>query len=73
MSTSSNENNINVGVDTGKSQLDIYFVQLHVLLEEALKLKRIGYLHAEGYTAGEMKHGPIALADTELFIITLMT
>ena len=35
-------------------------------LEGALKLKEISYLHAEGYPAGEMKHGPIALADPEL-------
>jgi len=41
-------------------------------LEGALKLKEISYLHAEGYPSGEMKHGPIALADTELFTIALM-
>jgi len=41
-------------------------------LEGALKLKEISYLHAEGYPAGEMKHGPIALADAELFTIALM-
>ncbi|WP_066355889.1 glutamine--fructose-6-phosphate transaminase (isomerizing) [Aliarcobacter skirrowii] len=41
-------------------------------LEGALKLKEISYLHAEGYAAGEMKHGPIALADPELFTIALM-
>ncbi|MDR3347633.1 MAG: glutamine--fructose-6-phosphate transaminase (isomerizing) [Helicobacteraceae bacterium] len=40
-------------------------------LEGALKLKEISYLHAEGYPAGEMKHGPIALADSELFTIAL--
>ena len=40
--------------------------------EGALKLKEISYLHAEGYPAGEMKHGPIALADPELFTIALM-
>ena len=43
----------------------------HWLLEGALKLKEISYLHAEGYPAGEMKHGPIALADPELFTIAL--
>ena len=42
-------------------------------LEGALKLKEISYLHAEGYPAGEMKHGPIALADPELFTIALMS
>ena len=41
-------------------------------LEGVLKLKEISYLHAEGYPAGEMKHGPIALADPELFTIALM-
>ena len=41
-------------------------------LEGALKLKEISYLHSEGYPAGEMKHGPIALADPELFTIALM-
>lgn len=41
-------------------------------LEGALKLKEISYLHAEGYAAGEMKHGPIALADSNLFTIALM-
>ena len=41
-------------------------------LEGALKLKEISYMHAEGYPAGEMKHGPIALADAELFTIALM-
>ena len=41
-------------------------------LEGALKLKEISYLHAEGYPAGEMKHGPIALADERLFTIALM-
>lgn len=41
-------------------------------LEGALKLKEISYLHAEGYPGGEMKHGPIALADSELFTISLM-
>ncbi|MFC2491395.1 MAG: glutamine--fructose-6-phosphate transaminase (isomerizing) [Campylobacter curvus] len=41
-------------------------------LEGALKLKEISYLHAEGYPSGEMKHGPIALADEKLFTIALM-
>ena len=42
-------------------------------LEGALKLKEISYLHAEGYPAGEMKHGPIALADPELFTVVLLS
>lgn len=41
-------------------------------LEGALKLKEISYLHAEGYPSGEMKHGPIALADSLLFCVALM-
>lgn len=41
-------------------------------LEGALKLKEISYLHAEGYPAGEMKHGPIALADDGLAVVALM-
>lgn len=41
-------------------------------LEGALKLKEISYLHAEGYASGEMKHGPIALVDANLFTIALM-
>ncbi|MDR1285642.1 MAG: glutamine--fructose-6-phosphate transaminase (isomerizing) [Campylobacteraceae bacterium] len=41
-------------------------------LEGALKLKEISYLHAEGYPAGEMKHGPIALVDSKLFTVALL-
>ncbi len=41
-------------------------------LEGALKLKEISYIHAQGYPAGEMKHGPIALADEKLFTVALM-
>jgi len=48
---------------------DIFFP---LALEGALKLKEISYLHAEGYPAGEMKHGPIALADSNLFTVALM-
>ncbi|WP_457560277.1 glutamine--fructose-6-phosphate transaminase (isomerizing) [Caminibacter sp.] len=42
-------------------------------LEGALKLKEISYIHAEGYPAGEMKHGPIALADPELYVVALLS
>ena len=42
-----------------------------VALEGALKLKEISYIHAEGYAAGEMKHGPIALIDEEMPVIVL--
>ncbi|HLD73644.1 MAG TPA: glutamine--fructose-6-phosphate transaminase (isomerizing), partial [Bdellovibrionota bacterium] len=43
-----------------------------VALEGALKLKEISYIHAHGYPAGEMKHGPIALVDNELPVIALL-
>ena len=43
-----------------------------IALEGALKLKEISYIHAEGYPAGEMKHGPIALIDQHLPIVALM-
>lgn len=42
-----------------------------IALEGALKLKEISYLHAEGYAAGEMKHGPIALIETGVPIVAL--
>jgi len=42
-----------------------------VALEGALKLKEISYIHAEGYAAGEMKHGPIALVDTNLPVVVV--
>ncbi|GAA0874043.1 glutamine--fructose-6-phosphate transaminase (isomerizing) [Wandonia haliotis] len=44
-----------------------------VALEGALKLKEISYIHAEGYPAAEMKHGPIALIDEEMPVIVLAT
>ncbi|MBM3712743.1 MAG: SIS domain-containing protein, partial [Actinobacteria bacterium] len=40
-----------------------------VALEGALKLKEISYIHAEGYAAGEMKHGPIALTDNKTVVV----
>jgi len=42
-----------------------------IALEGALKLKEISYIHAEGYPAGEMKHGPIALIDEKMPVIVL--
>jgi glucosamine--fructose-6-phosphate aminotransferase (isomerizing) len=42
-----------------------------IALEGALKLKEISYIHAEGYPAGEMKHGPIALIDTRMPVVTI--
>ncbi len=44
-----------------------------VALEGALKLKEISYIHAEGYPAAEMKHGPIALVDAELPVVFVAT
>ena len=44
-----------------------------VALEGALKLKEISYIHAEGYPAAEMKHGPIALVDTEMPVVVIAT
>ena len=40
-------------------------------LEGALKLKELSYIHAEGYAAGELKHGPIALVDEDLPVIVI--
>jgi glucosamine--fructose-6-phosphate aminotransferase (isomerizing) len=47
---------------------DIHFP---IALEGALKLKEISYIHAEGYAAGEMKHGPIALIDRKMPVVAL--
>src|SRR6185503_2704364 len=42
-----------------------------IALEGALKMKEISYIHAEGYPAGEMKHGPIALIDENMPVVAL--
>ena len=47
--------------------------QFPIAAEGALKLKEISYIHAEGYAAGEMKHGPIALIDRNLPVVILAT
>ncbi|MBI4819113.1 MAG: glutamine--fructose-6-phosphate transaminase (isomerizing) [Deltaproteobacteria bacterium] len=44
-----------------------------IALEGALKLKEISYIHAEGYAAGEMKHGPIALIDENMPVVGILT
>jgi glucosamine--fructose-6-phosphate aminotransferase (isomerizing) len=44
-----------------------------IALEGALKLKEISYIHAEGYPAGEMKHGPIALIDETMPVLAIVT
>src|SRR5262249_42889028 len=48
-------------------------IQFPIALEGALKLKEISYIHAEGYAAGEMKHGPNALIDENLPVVVLAT
>jgi glucosamine--fructose-6-phosphate aminotransferase (isomerizing) len=48
-------------------------VQFPVALEGALKLKEISYIHAEGYPAAEMKHGPIALIDENMPVVVIAT
>ncbi|MBI4349373.1 MAG: SIS domain-containing protein, partial [Elusimicrobia bacterium] len=47
--------------------------QYPIALEGALKLKEIAYIHAEGYAAGEMKHGPIALIDPDVPVVAIAT
>lgn len=49
------------------------YVNYPIALEAALKLKEISYIHAEGYPAGELKHGPIALIDTEMPVVVIAT
>jgi glucosamine--fructose-6-phosphate aminotransferase (isomerizing) len=56
---------------------DFLYIGRHVnfpnALEGALKLKEISYIHAEGYPAGEMKHGPIALIDEDMPVVAICT
>ena len=46
-------------------------INFPIALEGALKLKEVSYIHAEGYAAGEMKHGPIALIDKDMPVVVL--
>ncbi|TMF15351.1 MAG: glutamine--fructose-6-phosphate transaminase (isomerizing) [Chloroflexi bacterium] len=48
-------------------------INFPIALEGALKLKEISYVHAEGYAAGELKHGPIALLDEEVPVVAIAT
>ncbi|MCB9101851.1 MAG: glutamine--fructose-6-phosphate transaminase (isomerizing) [Anaerolineales bacterium] len=48
-------------------------VNYPIAMEGALKLKEISYIHAEGYPAGEMKHGPIALIDEDMPVLCIVT
>ena len=60
--------------DFGETQDVIYLgrgINFPIALEGALKLKEISYIHAEGYPAGEMKHGPIALLDAKVPVIAI--
>src|SRR5699024_11382393 len=45
--------------------------QFPVALEGALKLKEISYIHAEAYPAGELKHGPLALVDSDMPVVAV--
>ncbi|MDW8190679.1 MAG: glutamine--fructose-6-phosphate transaminase (isomerizing) [Pseudobdellovibrionaceae bacterium] len=61
--------------DALKRYRGFLFLGRHVLypiaMEGALKLKELSYLHAEGYPAGEMKHGPLALIDEQMAVVVL--
>lgn len=46
-------------------------INMPVAMEGALKLKEVSYIHAEGYSAGEMKHGPIALVDKDMPVVAI--
>jgi len=69
------ENNIKLIAQDMHTARDALYLGRHTMyplaMEGALKLKEISYIHAEGYAAGEMKHGPIALIDENMPIILL--
>ena len=46
-------------------------IQYPIAMEGALKLKEISYIHAEAYPAGELKHGPLALVDSDMPVIAV--
>jgi glucosamine--fructose-6-phosphate aminotransferase (isomerizing) len=63
-----------LAIDLAKSHNVLYLgrgTSFPLALEGALKLKEISYIHAEGYAAGELKHGPIALIDEQMPVIVL--
>lgn len=71
---SEEENIKNIAKEFFKARGFLYLgrgITYPIALEGALKLKEISYIHAEGYPAGEMKHGPIALIDEELPVVVL--
>ncbi len=59
------------------TQHDMYFLgrgtDYNVALEGSLKLKEISYIHSEAYAAGELKHGPIALIENDVTVISIIT
>lgn len=71
------EQEIAATAHTYASARDVFFLGRHlqapVALEGALKLKEISYIHAEGYPAGELKHGPVALIDENVPVVVLAT
>src|SRR5258708_4379850 len=63
-----------LGLEVSKARDVLYIgrgANYPLALEGALKLKEISYIHAEGYAAGEMKHGPIALIDENVPVIVM--
>ena len=71
------DNHIKMVADTYKNASNCLYLgrgyNFPVALEGALKLKEISYIHAEGYPAAEMKHGPIALIDEQMPVIVIAT
>ncbi len=63
-----------IGHDLSKARDVLYLgrgISYPIAMEGALKLKEISYIHAEGYAAGELKHGPIALVDENVPVIVV--
>ncbi|HEY9701034.1 MAG TPA: SIS domain-containing protein, partial [Allocoleopsis sp.] len=63
-----------LSIDFSQTQDFIFIgrgINFPIALEGALKLKEISYIHAEGYPAGEMKHGPIALLDEKVPVVAI--
>jgi glucosamine--fructose-6-phosphate aminotransferase (isomerizing) len=74
LNTSADVKNVAKRVRRARSVLFLgRYVNFPTALEGALKLKEISYIHAEGYAAGEMKHGPIALLDNKTPVIGIVT
>jgi glucosamine--fructose-6-phosphate aminotransferase (isomerizing) len=69
------ENSIKVWAEKFSSKQDAIFLgrgrHYPIALEGALKLKEISYIHAEAYPAGELKHGPLALIDSEMPVVAI--